>query len=469
MFTKIIASIGPSSSSPEIIYTMAKEGVHGFRINFAHGDQSEWKKYVDAVRGSEIKLGKSIALIGDLEGPSLRLGKIPKPIILQKGGYVKIVHGAEISDSNGNAVPMPIPKFFEYVDVGDILIMDDGRTRLRVVDKGTDSVEAVALTESVITSKKAISIQGKELDLPAISDRDINNIRFAIENDFDYIGLSYVRTSEDIDLLRDILKRAGREDIGIISKIETKSAIRNLNSIIEKSDIILVARGDLGMNFGLEEIHYHQRYIVEKALENRKPVIVATQLLESMTERPVPTRAEVVDVSVAVEMGVDALMLTGETAIGKFPVEAVAWLNKIVAFVERHILPRIIDKISNKTREHLDTIQLKFAKGVLELAEDLNAKLFVFSMYGNTAKRISTLKPKIPVYVASQNIKVLRKLAILWGLSPFHVNANNYEEGLQNMLSKAIDLKLIGYGDLVVLTYGLKEPRQKVEILRMMG
>ncbi len=469
MFVKIIASIGPSSGNIETIYNMVKEGVHGFRINFAHGDQNEWRRYVEAVREVETKLGRPIALIGDLEGPSLRLGKLSKPIVLQKGEHIKIVYGNEVSDSNENIVPMPISKFFEYIDVGDILIMDDGRTRLRVVDKGADNIEAIALTESIITSRKAVTIYGKELDLPALSDKDIGNIKFAIENDFDYIGLSYVRSSEDIDLLRDILKRAGREDIGIISKIETKSAIRNLSSILEKSDIVLVARGDLGMNFGLEEIHYHQRYIIEKALENRKPVIVATQLLESMTEKPVPTRAEVVDVSVAVEMGVDALMLTGETAVGKFPVEAVSWLNRIVVFVERHIMPKIIDKISNKAREHLSALQLKFAKGVLELAEDLNAKLFVFSMYGNTARRIATLKPKIPVYVASQDIKVLRKLSILWGLLPFHINANNYEEGLQNMLSKAIDLKLISYGDLVVLTYGLKEPRQKIEILRIMS
>ncbi|MEM1678084.1 MAG: pyruvate kinase [Ignisphaera sp.] len=467
MFVKIIASIGPSSGNEKTINDMIRMGVNGFRINFSHGSPEEWKRYIEYIRGGESRYGRFVALIGDLQGPSLRIGIIKTPINVKKNGIVRIFLGKESDGGTQLAIPMPIPRFFEYVDVGDILVMDDGRTKLRVVDKGNDYVEALALTNSTITSRKTITIQGKDIDLPPISENDMSNIKFALENDFDYIGLSYVRTVEDIALLRDILKRAGNSDINIITKVETRGAINNLDALIRESDAILVARGDLGMNFGLEEIHVLQKLIVDRCLEYRKPVIVATQLLESMTENPIPTRAEVVDVSIAVEAGIDALMLTGETSVGKNPLDAVLWLKKIIEFVERNALPRNFDTIIAKARRNLDMIQLKFAKGVLELAEDINGKLIVFSMHGNTAKRISSLRPTIPIYVGSQNVKILRKLSILWGIHPSYIESQSYEEGLKEALAKAIEQGFVNYGDYVVLTYGLREPRQRVEIQRI--
>ena len=469
LFTKVIASIGPASSDATTIFNMVKLGVSGFRINFSHGSPDDWVKYVDAVRSAENRVGRPIALIGDLQGPSIRIGKVEQPIVLRKGDSARIVFGSEARGGDEKIVPMPVKKFFDFVEDGDILVMDDGRTRLRVADVQADYVEIVALTDSVITSRKAVTIYNKEIDLPPLSESDINNIKFAIAHSFDYIGLSYVRTENDVDILRDYLRRFGKEDIGIIAKIETKSAINNLDKIVEKADAILVARGDLGMNFGLEEIHSLQTRIVEKALEHRKPVIVATQLLESMVEKPVPTRAEVVDVSTAVEMGVDALMLTGETAVGKYPLEAVSWLIKIVNFVEKTTLRNEFANISRRSRTNIDELRLLFAKGVLELTEDMNAKLVVFSLYGNTAKRIASLRPSIPVYVGSPNTSVMRKLAILWGIQPLYVDSNNYDEGLQKTIQKAIELGYIGYGDLVVATYGLKEPRQRIEIQRIVS
>jgi pyruvate kinase len=467
MFVKTIVSIGPSSGDEKIIDSMVKLGVNGFRINFSHGSQEEWKKYIEFIRNAEKKYGRIVALIGDLQGPSLRIGIIKTPIAVKKNDIIKIVLGRESDGGTNFVVPMPISKFFEFVDISDILVMDDGRTKLRIVDKGSDYVEVAALNDSIITSRKTIVIQGKEVDLPSISENDMANIKFALENSFDYIGLSYVRTSEDISLLRDILKRSGNNDIGIITKIETRSAINNLNELIRESDAILVARGDLGMNFGLEEIHILQKHIIDKCLEHRKPVIVATQLLESMTEKPIPTRAEVVDVSIAIESGVDALMLTGETSIGKNPIDAVSWLIKIINFVEKNALIKNFDYIALKARRNLDHVQLKFVKGVLELAEDINGKLIVFSMHGNTAKRVSSLRPIVPVYVGSQNTKILRKLSILWGIHPIYIESQNYEEGLQKTLTKSIEQGFVNYGDYVVLTYGLREPKQKVEIQRI--
>lgn len=469
LYTKIIASLGPASSSEAVVVSMAKLGVSGFRINFSHGSPDEWLKYVSAVRSAESKLGKPLALIGDLQGPSIRVGKLENPVVLSKGNTARLVLGSTTKGGSERVIPVPTARFFDVVEVGDILVMDDGRTRLRVSDVQPDYVEVVALTDSVITSRKAVVVQNKEFDLPPLSEEDLNNLKFALAQDFDYIGLSHVRSGSDIDALREYLKKCGREDVGVIAKIETRSAVRNLDEVVEKSDVVLVARGDLGMSFGLEEVHHLQSMIVEKALEHGKPVIVATQLLESMVEKPVPTRAEVVDVSTAVEMGVDALMLTGETSTGKYPLEAVSWIARIVSFVEKTTLKNKFAEIARKARSKASELRLMFSKGVLELAEDIGAKLVVFSIYGNTARRISSLKPSIPVYVGSPSIQVMRKLAILWGLHPFYVDSSSYEEGLQKSLQRAVELGYVNYGDLVVATYGLKEPKQRIEIQRVIA
>jgi pyruvate kinase len=467
-FVKVIASLGPASNDVATIFNMVKQGVAGFRINFSHGTPEEWLRYVDAVRSAEKRFGKALALIGDLQGPSIRIGKVEQPVILKKGDQAKVVLSAEAKGGDEKVIPVPLRRFFEVIDEGDILVMDDGRARLRVSEVQPDYVEVTALTDSTITSRKAVTVHGKEIDLPPLSEKDFADIKFALEHNFDYIGLSYVRSGSDVDILRDYLRRVGREDVEIIAKIETRSAIKNLDEIIEKCDVVLVARGDLGMNFGLEEIHALQSSIVIKALEHRKPVIVATQLLESMVEKPVPTRAEVVDISTAIEMGVDALMLTGETSVGKYPVEAVSWVIRIANFVEKETLKKHAKVIVKKARSNISSLPVMFAKGVLELAEDLNAKLLVFSMHGNTAKRISSLRPTIPVYVGSPNANVLRKLAILWGLQPLYVEAQEYEDGLQKTLQRAMELNYVSYGDLVVATYGLKEPRQRIEIQRIL-
>uniref|UniRef100_A0A7C2VCW3 Pyruvate kinase n=1 Tax=Ignisphaera aggregans TaxID=334771 RepID=A0A7C2VCW3_9CREN len=466
MFVKKIVSIGPASGKYEIVKAMAELGVNGFRINFAHGSPEEWRQYAEFVRRAESELGRPLALIGDVQGPSIRLGEIKNPVVVKKGEVIRFVYASSTNESSPKGIPVPLRRFFEFIDVGDVIVMDDGKTRMQVIDRGPGYVEATALTDSIIKSRKTLTIAGKELDIPLLSEKDKACIKFAIENDFDYIGLSYVRAPEDVESVRELLKKYGGDSLGIITKIETRSALKNLGDIVEVSDVVLVARGDLGMNFGLEEIHTLQKQVVDACLEKRTPVIVATQLLESMVENPIPTRAEVVDVTVAIEMGVDALMLTGETSVGKYPVEAVQWLKRIADHAETRI-STFMDRIVSKARDRLEGMRLRFAKGVIELAEDLGAKLLVFSMYGKTARRIASLKPRVPIYVASPNIRVLRKLSILWGLNLMLVDAKSYDEGMQKTLEKAMELGHVGYGELAVLTYGLREPRQRVEILRI--
>ena len=458
--TKIIASLGPSSSSFEVILRLAEAGASGFRINFAHGSHDLWSSIVSNIMKVEESLGRPLTLIGDLRGPSIRLGELDKPIQLKKGDRVKIVLGDKgLADKR--EIPLPIKEVYDGLDVGDVIMMDDGRAKLEVIDIASGYVELMALTDTVIKSEKTLAVVNKDFDLPTLTDKDLADLKFALEHDFDYIGLSYVKTPMDIESLRSIMKRWGHEEVKIIAKIETKLAIENLEGIIDAADVVLVARGDLGMILGLEKVPHLQRFIVDKAIEMEKPVIIATQLLESMIESPVPTRAEVVDVNTAISEGVDALMLTGETAIGKYPVETVRWLRRIIKAAE--------ENICITRRRTPRSLWASFTKGVTSLAEDLHAKLMIYSVHGNTARLTSLLRPTIDFYVGTPNIKVLKQINILWGVKGYLVKASSYDEGLEETFKLLKRLNEIRLGDLVVLTYGLRGDEQVIRVKRVEG
>jgi pyruvate kinase len=335
--------------------------------------------------------------------------------------------------------------------------MDDGRVRLRVIKVSGDGVEVAALTDAVIKSRKGVVVQNKEFDLPALTKKDLGDIRFACSVGADYIGLSYVRNADNVRVLKELLREMGC-DAGVVAKIETRSAVKNVEDIARVADVILVARGDLGMNFGLEEIPRIQRRIVETSLRVGKPVVVATQLLESMVENPVPTRAEVVDTYVAVSEGVDALMLTGETAAGKYPVEAVKWLHRIVSKAEA--------SENIRTYREGGPLKRRYAKGVAELAEDLNAKIIIYSSTGVTARHLASIRPNVPFYVAVPNMKVARSINILWGVNPIITPTKNHEEGLEEAFRKLIRMDEISIGDLIVMTYGMKGEEQVIKVRR---
>ena len=458
MKTKIIATIGPASGNYETITRMVEEGVAGFRINFAHGNPDVWLEYVDMVRKAEEKLGKPLTIIGDLRGPSIRLGELDQPLILKKG-EIAIITPKNTGSAKEREIPLPSMKVFRELEVGDIIVMDDGRVKLKVMDVRSNELEVMALTDAVIKSRKAVIVMNKDFELPSLTSKDVADINFALKHDFDYIALSYVRTSKDLQILRDMLESKGYLDVGIIAKIETRASIENLDEIIEATDVVLVARGDLGMNFGLEEIPHLQKLIVRKSLEHGKPVIVATQLLESMIENPVPTRAEIVDITMAVCEGVDALMLTGETAIGNYPVDAVKWLRKTIEVAESRVEIQRIRKPKD--------VKMRFAKGIAELAEDLQAKLIIYSKKGKTAKTISILRPTIDFYTGTPSIRTLRKINILWGIKSCLVKAETYEEGLEETYKKLKELNEIRIGDLVILTYGLREEEQIIKVRKV--
>jgi len=454
--TKVVVSLGPSTSSAGVVAELARAGASGFRINFAHGDRGLWSGFVEYVRRAEGVVGRPLTLIGDLVGSSVRIGDVCKSFRVGRGGSVELV----LSDRSceEGVIPLPNRKVFECIEEGDVVVMDDGRVRFRVTEASTDRAVLTALTDVVIKSRKALVVRGKVIDVPALTSKDLEDVKYACSEGFDYVGLSYVRSAESVKLLRSYIEDVGC-GMGVIAKIETREAVSRLQEIVRASDAVLVARGDLGMNFNLEEIPRIQKLIVRTSREAGKPVIVATQLLESMIENPTPTRAEVVDVTTAVSEGVDALMLTGETAIGKYPVEAVRWLSRIVRAAEEYVRA---EPVRPSTQ-----LKVMFAKGVVELAEDLNAKLITYSMHGNTARIVSSLRPAVRTYVGVPNHAVGRALAILWGLEPVVIEAGSYEEGLSKTLNHLRDVGEVCLGDLVVMAYGMLGDRQAVKVMRV--
>jgi len=453
--TKIIASLGPASCDLNTVINLCKEGVSGFRINFAHGNEELWKSMVENVLRAESICSKPLAIIGDLRGPSIRLGELNGQIAVKKGETIKLVLSER---SEGRELPLPVKEVYEQLEVGDLIIMSDGKFRFRVSEIG-EFVELTALTDALISSRNTIAVANKKFDLPLLREKDLADIEFAVKNKFSYIGLSYVKSPLDLEMLRKVIKKSGGERTKIIAKIETKSAIKNLDEIVELCDAVLVARGDLGMNFGLEEIPYLQRKIIKRSIEIGKPVILATQLLESMIENPIPTRAEVVDISTATSEGVDALMLTGETAIGKHPVEAVRWLRRIIETTEKKLT-------INKFRD-VKGLNERFAKGVVELAEDINSKLVVFSKFGNTPRRMALLRPAVEFYVGTPDIEVARALSILWGIKAYEISALDYDDGLEKTYEFLKKKEELRFGDLVIMAYGLKEQEQAIKLRRV--
>ncbi len=448
--TKIIATLGPASHDPEIVTRLAREGVDIFRINYSHGRQEQWKEAVEYVRQAEQRLGKYLPVIGDLQGPTIRTGILDEPLVVKRGDTVHLVNRDKASASQ-REIPIPNRKVFDVLEEGDIVVIGAGALWLRVDEIHVDYVRCTVLNDAVCKSEQTLAVLGKDIPVPCLTEKDIQDIEFSIEAGVDYLALSFVRTAEDVRVLKDILQDKKCSDIKIIAKIETKSAVENLDSIIREADAVLVARGDLAMYFPLEKIPKIQELIVKKALYYAKPVIVATQLLESMVEKPFPTRSEVVDISIAVKQGADALMLAEETAVGKYPVEAVKWLRKIIEEAEQDL------NVEIQYPEH--SVYDRFAHSVAQVANTLKAKILIYTRGGTTARRVCRFRPRTQIYVATSSIKTARQLQLLWGVKPVHVSEDGTDvwSALDKLLKVLLREGEVSMGDIVVMTGGLRE------------
>ena len=440
-----MVTIGPSTHSYEAIKAMISEGADAIRLNFSHGTHEEKREVIKMVRELEEELNRPIPIIGDLQGPVVRLGKF-EPIELKRGTKCKFIEGDE-SDSSKLEFAIPSREIFSVVEIGDLILIAGGLMKLTVEEVGSSEISCIALIDGEMEPHKTVVVRGKEIPLHPITEKDSRDMKFCIDNDVDYLMLSFIRRSEHVVLFREILRRF-KAKTRVISKIETKSAVDNLESIIKTSDGILVARGDLGMYFSLEEIPNIQELIVKTCLKSGVPVMVATQLLDSMIENPLPTRSEVVDVMTAVRCGVDGLLLSGETAIGKYPIEAVKWLRRIIESTERSIDYKVEVKTEN--------IYDRFARGAGLLAESLGAKILAFTRSGSTALRLSRNRLKVPIYVVTNSLKMARFISILWGIRALYIEAKDMEECIRMAMERLKSAGELSYGDIIVCIRGLR-------------
>ena len=453
--TKIVCTIGPSSESPEIIEDLIKNGMNVARLNFSHGTHEEHLAKMKTIRKVRRKLKRPIAIMLDTKGPEIRTGNFNIDEVFLKPGDVFTLTTRDVEGTE-EIVSVSYEGLPNDVEVGSVIYIDDGLVQLEVTEikDGTDVV-CRALNNGVLSNHKGVNLPGSKTNLPAITPKDIDDIKFGIENDIDLIAASFVRKKEDVYEIRRILEDNGGEHIKIISKIESQEGVDNIEEIIEASDGIMVARGDLGVEIRTELIPIVQKEIIRKANKAAKPVITATQMLDSMIRNPRPTRAETTDVANAIIDGTDCVMLSGETAGGKYPVEAVSTMRNICITTE--LSDDFKENIYQTNISSSFTTTNAIAKNTCDLAETLDAKAIIScTASGNTSRVISKFKPKTNSIAATTTERVARQLSVVWGVYPIVIqDAIETDELIDRAIFGAINEGFVSEGDITVVTAGI--------------
>lgn len=446
---KIVATLGPAVSSYENIKAIIDAGVDVARMNLSHGSHDVHEEIYKTVRKAAVDAGKSVGIFVDLQGPKIRLARFKSgPVFLEKGATFKIT----TEDVEGDvSICGTTFKGLPYdVKPGDVLLIDDGKVRLRATEVSSTTVTAVVEVAGEVSNNKGINLPGVAVNVPALSEKDEVDLRWALKIGVDMIALSFVRNASDIVRVLEIMKEEGRV-LPVIAKVEKPQAVENLEEIIDAFDGIMVARGDLGVELPLEQVPLVQKRAVELARRWAKPVIVATQMLESMIHSSIPTRAETSDVANAVLDGADALMLSGETSVGEFPVETVATMAKIIQSTEENGLDRI-PALGTKPHTHAGAVSL----AAMEIAELLGSKFVcVFTESGDSLKRISRLRSSVPVLTFTPNQDVANRLALVWGAQTFLVPKVDHTDAMFNQVDSTVLAEgLCKAGDEVVVVAG---------------
>ncbi|WP_114913552.1 pyruvate kinase [Acidibrevibacterium fodinaquatile] len=408
--TKIIATIGPASSTPEILARLFQAGADVFRLNFSHGTHADHAARIEAIRALEVEFGRPIGILADVQGPKLRVGRFG-------GGRVHLQTGQafrlDLNPTPGNSrrVELPHPEIIEAARIGTMLLLDDGKLRLRVTHKRDDHLETEIVVGGPLSDRKGVNVPDIVLPIPALTQKDRADLAFALDHGADCIGLSFVQRPEDVAEAREIA--AGRA--WIMTKLEKPQALDNLDAILALSDAVMVARGDLGVELPPEEVPLAQKRIVSAARALGRPVVVATQMLESMINAPAPTRAEASDVATAVFEGADAVMLSAETAAGQYPFEAVNIMDRIVARVERDPGWRAVTEAARPRPEHSSADAI--AAAARAVAHTIEAKaIAAFTSSGSTALRVARERPDCPVLGLTPDVMTARRMAFTWGV-----------------------------------------------------
>ena len=452
--TKIVCTIGPSSESLENTKKLIMAGMNVARLNFSHGDFDEHGNRIKTIRQACQELNKTVAILLDTKGPEIRTGKLEvEPVELVQDEYITLTTEEILGDKN--RISITYKELPEDVQAGSTILIDDGLIGLTVVEVQGTEIKCRIVNGGTIKSKKGVNVPGVNISLPGITDKDANDIIFGIEQGIDFITASFVRKASDVLEIRELLKKHNAEHVQIISKIENQQGVDNLDEILEASDGLMVARGDLGVEIPAEEVPLAQKRMIEKCNIAGKPVITATQMLDSMQRNPRPTRAEASDVANAIFDGTDAIMLSGETAAGKYPVESVLTMSRIAEKAESALNYRDLflkQRIAQET-----SITEAISQSVAISALDLNAKAIISSTEsGQTARMVSKYRPKAPIVAVTTQDRTLRRLALTWGVIPVKGElATSTDEMFEYALQGGQKSGIVKEGDLVVITAGV--------------
>ena len=447
---KIVATLGPASNSPEMIRTLFEAGADVFRLNFSHGSHADHAERFRIIRALEAEAGRPIGILTDLQGPKLRIGDLEGgSIMLEDGASLRLDLDKKKGDSK--RVPLPHPEIFAAIAEGTDLLLDDGKLRLRVTRAGANFAEAEVITGGKLSDHKGVNVPNAMLPISALGPKDRKDLSFALDHGADFIGLSFVQRPEDIAEARRLI--AGRA--AIMSKLEKPAAIDHLEEIVSQSDAVMVARGDLGVELPPEDVPVLQKQIIRECREQGKPVVVATQMLESMISAPAPTRAEASDVAAAIYDGADAVMLSAETAAGDYPLEAIEMMNRIIRRVERDPLFWSLLETSHQDPEA--TAPDAITAAARQVAHTISAAAIVtYTTSGSTAFRAARERPDAPILCLTERVPTARKLALAWGVQCVVAqDVQDFNDMVEKACALAVRSEFAGTGKSLVITAGV--------------
>ncbi len=455
--TKIVATIGPASLQPGTLRAMIRAGMNVARINFSHGDHRTHGETIDHIRRIADEEETTVAILCDIQGPKIRIGDLrPEPMDLAIGDTITLTLD-DVVGGNG-LVSLPHPEFLRDIEAGVTLLLDDGNLQFQVTEADGRNLVCRVVIGGALKSRKGVSAPNARLTLSAITEKDRADIEYALAKNCDYIAMSFVRSADDIRELQQLMSRLGR-DAAVIAKIEMGEALENIEAIVSVCDGIMVARGDLGIETPAEEVPFHQKRIINLCNDAAKPVITATQMLESMTENPRPTRAEASDVYNAILDGTDAIMLSAESASGKYPVRAVEVMSQIASIAERDMQKANLswDTSKEDALASRDYVSDAISRASFDIAQVINPTAIVTtSISGYTTRRVAKERPRNPIICMTPSATTQRRMALVWGVTPLHVaEFTTIDEMISITIRAAHDKGLVKRGDRLVIIAGV--------------
>ena len=470
--TKIVATLGPATDDPQVLKEIIDAGMDVARINFSHGEQEDHRARMDALRAASADSGREIGLMGDLQGPKIRVKRFKHSrATLNEGAKFFLDSTLGMHDGDDNGVGVAFPNLHEDVEPGDVLLLNDGQIKLAV-----DSIEGTRLHTTVIlggilSDHKGINRQGGGLSAGVLTDTDREYIRFAAEMAMDFLAISFVRNADDVNEARELFKSAGGDGL-IVAKIERAEAVDRIESIIDAADVVMVARGDLGVEMGYAELTGMQKRIIRLTRTSNKISITATQMMESMIKNPIPTRAEVSDVANAVMDGTDAVMLSAETAVGEYPVSVVAAMSEVCRGAEKHVLAR--GRTTHRLDDLFHQVDEAIAMAVMYTANHLSVKAIIaLTESGSTTLWMSRIRSDIPIYAFTPHAATGRRVTLYRGVYPvsFKLETSDVERLYQGIFKTLLSKDIVEEGDLVIFTkgdlYGVSGGTNSMKIVRV--